>query len=113
MTYPPLQYNAGTLVIRFNNSALVPSGVIIVDITEEEDDEEEELPKWLIPAASAAVAAVVILSVLIAVFVSGKSDGFISPTHFIDALYIYRWALFTSAAVETRNLMKRSYSRHA
>lgn len=67
----------------------MPSGEIIVNITEEEDDEEEELPKWVIPAAAGAVAAALILLVLIAVFVSDKTDGFYA--HFIDALFEYSY----------------------
>lgn len=109
-----LQYNAGTLVIRFNNSALVPTGVINVEVIEEDDDDgEEDFLKWLIPAVAAPA---LILLVLIAVLVSGQSHiSYIHRTslmHFWNAnsngsFYICRWGVFTSAAVGTRNLIQR------
>lgn len=62
------QYDDGILVIRFDNSALVPNGTITVKIIEEEDD-EDELLTWHIAVIAVAGG---IFVVLIAFLVSSR-----------------------------------------
>lgn len=108
-----LQYDDGILVIRFDNSALVPDGKITVEGIVEEEDDEDFLP-WHI---AVIVVASVIFLVLVTVIVSIKvilhgtlnqcSIGICSNVT-QTILYICRLHfLFMSAALETWNPTQR------
>ena len=63
-----MQYESGTLVIRYNNTALVPSGEFTVqESIAGEDDDEDEFLWWY--GLLIAVGAVVILLLIVVLFI--------------------------------------------
>lgn len=69
---------SGSLIIKYNNEALVPDGEYTTsEVSQEEDEEDTELKTWHIIVIAVAGVAIILL-ILVSITV-----GSLSPYHFL------------------------------
>lgn len=90
LTAPILtQYTSGTLIIKYNNEALIPDGEYTTsEVSQEEDEDDTELETWHIIVIAVAGVAIILL-ILVSITVGSLSPFILSPSLPLFSIFMF------------------------